>query len=127
MIEVTLSELIDSASVMRELANKPMKTKVAFQTARLIREIEKEYNLFQESRNKLITQYGAKDESGNLKIDENNNYSIEPTHIIDFNKELNEMLNQTLSLNVEPIKLDDLGETDFTPNDMVLLQPFVIE
>jgi len=30
MIEITLSELMDSASVMQELAKKPMKTKAAF-------------------------------------------------------------------------------------------------
>jgi len=46
MIEITLSELLDSSSVMQDLAKKPMKTKTAFQTARLMREIEKEYTLF---------------------------------------------------------------------------------
>jgi len=37
------------------------------------------------------------------------------------------MLEQTLSLNVEPIMLDDLSEADFTPADMMLLAPFIKE
>lgn len=127
MIEITLSELMDSASVMQELAKKPMKTKAAFQTARMMREIEKEYSLFQESRKGLIDKYAEKDENGEPKTDENGNYTVPKNRIEDFNKELKEMLDQTLSLNVEPISIEDLGEADFTPAEMMLLTPFVKE
>lgn len=127
MIEITLSELMDSASVMQELAKKPMKTKAAFQTARLMREIEKEYSLFQESRKGLIDKYADKDENGEPKADENGNYTVPKENIEEFNKELKEMLDQTLSLNVEPISLEDLGDADFTPADMMLLAPFMKE
>jgi len=127
MIEITLSELMDSASVMQELAKKPMKTKAAFQTARLMREIEKEYSLFQESRKGLIDKYADKDENGAPKADENGNYTVPKESIEEFNKELKEMLDQTLSLNVEPISIEDLGDADFTPADMMLLAPFMKE
>jgi len=127
MIEITLSELMDSASVMQQLAKKPMKTKAAFQTARMMREIEKEYSLFQESRKGLIDKYAEKDENGEPKADENGNYTVPKNRIEDFNKELKEMLDQTLSLNVEPISIEDLGEADFTPAEMMLLTPFVRE
>lgn len=127
MIEITLSELMDSASVMQELAKKPMKTKAAFQTARLMREIEKEYSLFQESRKGLIDKYADKDENGEPKADENGNYTVPKENIEEFNKELKEMLDQTLSLNVEPISIEDLGDADFTPADMMLLAPFIKE
>lgn len=127
MIEITLNELLDSASVMQELAKKPMKTKVAFQVARLIREIEKEYSLFQDARKGLIERYAEKNENGELKTDENGNFTVPKEKIEIFNKELKEMLEQTLSLNVEPICIEDLGEADFTPADMMLLAPFVKE
>ena len=127
MIEITLSELMDSASVMQELAKKPMKTKAAFQTARLMREIEKEYSLFQESRKGLIDKYADKDENGEPKADENGNYTVPKENIEEFNKELKDMLDQTLSLNVEPISIEDLGDADFTPADMMLLAPFMKE
>ena len=127
MIEITLSELLDSASVMQELAKKPMKNKVAFQTARLMREIEKEYSLFQDSRKSLIEQYAEKDENGELKTDENGNFTVPKDKVEGFNKELKDMLDQTLSLNVEPICVDDLNEANFTPADMMLLAPFLKE
>ena len=127
MIEITLSELMDSASVMQELAKKPMKTKAAFQTARLMREIEKEYSLFQESRKGLIDKYADKDENGEPKADELGNYTVPKENIEEFNKELKDMLDQTLSLNVEPISIEDLGDADFTPADMMLLAPFMKE
>ena len=127
MIEITLNELMDSASVMQELAKKPMKTKAAFQTARLMREIEKEYSLFQDARKGLIDKYADKDENGAPKTDENGNYTVPKENIEKFNVELKEMLDQTLSLNVEPISIEDLGDADFTPADMMLLAPFIKE
>ena len=127
MIELTLSELMDSASVMQELAKKPMKTKAAFQTARLMREVEKEYSLFQDARTKLIDKYAEKDENGKPKPDENGNYTVPKDDIEAFNKELRDMLEQTLTLNVEPISIEDLGDADFTPADMMLLAPFMKE
>lgn len=127
MIEITLSELMDSASVMQELAKKPMKTKAAFQTARLMREVEKEYSLFQDARTKLIDKYAEKDENGKPKPDENGNYTVPKGDIEAFNKELRDMLEQTLTLNAEPISIEDLGDADFTPADMMLLAPFMKE
>lgn len=127
MIEITLSELLDCASVMQELAKKPMKTKAAFQTARMMREVEKEYNLFQDTRKHLIEKYGDKGEDGNLKIDDNGNYTIAPEFIDKFNQELRETLEATISLNVEPINIENLDEANFTPADMMLLAPFIQE
>ncbi len=127
MIEVSLTELIDSISVMQELGQKPMKPKVAFQVARLLREIEKEYSLFQNQRTELINKYGARDETGELKRDDKGNYSVDRENIEAFNTDLKELLNQTLTLNVEAIMLNDLGEINITPNEMLLLQPFMKE
>ena len=127
MIEVTLNEVLDSTSVMQELAKKPMKTKAAFQTARLIREIEKEYNLFQEARKNLVEKYGVKNEDGSLKEDENGNYSVDKENIKPFNEELNEILKDTITLNVEKISISDLADANFTPSDMILLEPFMKE
>ena len=88
MIEITLSQLIDSVSVMQELAKKPMKTKAAFQVARLLREVEKEYTLFQEARKNLIEKYAERNADGGLKTDANGNYSVPKEKIEPFNEEL---------------------------------------
>jgi len=57
-----------------------------------MREIEKEYSLFQDARKGLIDKYADKDENGVLKTDENGNYTVPKESIEKFNVELKEML-----------------------------------
>lgn len=127
MIEITLSQLIDSVSVMQELAKKPMKTKAAFQVARLLREVEKEYTLFQEARKNLIEKYAERNTNGELKIDSDGNYNVPKEKIEPFNEELKEVIEQNITLNAEQININDLEEANFTPSEMILLWPFIYE
>lgn len=127
MIEITLSQLIDSVSVMQELAKKPMKTKVAFQVARLLREVEKEYTLFQEARKNLIEKYAERNTYGELKVDSDGNYNVPKEKIELFNEELKEVIEQNITLNAEQININDLEEANFTPSEMILLLPFIYE
>lgn len=125
MIEVTLNELLNVSSVMQELAKKPMKVKAAYKTAKMLNAIEKEYQLFQDARTKLIEKYGQRGDDGNLKIDENGNYSVSNENLIAFNKELNEMLEEKVTLNANPLNVEELEEANFTPADMIALTPFM--
>lgn len=127
MIEITLSQLIDSVSVMQELAKKPMKTKAAFQVARLLREVEKEYTLFQEARKNLIEKYAERNTNGELKVDSDGNYNVPKEKIEPFNEELKEVIEQNITLNAEQININDLEEANFTPSEMILLLPFIYE
>lgn len=127
MIEITLSELLDCTTAMQKLAEKPMKTKSAFKVARLMREIDKEYALFQESRKRLIEKYGEKDQNNELKIDENGNYSVSKENIEIFNRELRDVLETKISLNAELLDIEEFDNLNFTPTEMVLLAPFIRE
>lgn len=127
MIEITLGELLDCTTAMQKLAEKPMKTKSAFKVARLMREIDKEYALFQETRKRLIEKYGEKDQNNELKIDENGNYSIPKERIEIFNKELRDVLEAKISLNAELLDIEEFDNLNFTPTEMVLLAPFIRE
>ena len=127
MIEITLGELLDCTTAMQKLAEKPMKTKSAFKVARLMREIDKEYALFQESRKRLIEKYGEKDQNNELKIDENGNYSVSKENIEIFNRELRDVLETKISLNAELLDIEEFDNLNFTPTEMVLLAPFIRE
>jgi hypothetical protein len=127
MIEVKLSNVIDSMPVMQKLTGVSFKGKTAFQVARLLRDLDNEIKIFNETRINLVRKYGMKDENGELKVDENGNCSLEPENIETFNTELNELLNTTITLNVEPINIEDLSDGSFTPTDMLALEPFIQE
>lgn len=127
MIELTVQEMIDSIPTLRELSNKQLKSKVAYRVARLLREVQAESETFETARVSLIKLYGAKDENGNLKADENGNTYIEQDKVAEFNSELTDLLTNKITINGDKLSLDDLGDETFTPQQMLSFSAFLEE
>ena len=127
MIEIKMETIINSIPSLQKMINKEMKTKVAFQIARLSREIERESNLFQEYKKQLIEKYGLRDENNKLITDEKGNYNIEQKNIEAFNNEMQEILNETVTLNANKIALSDLENEKFTPAEIYPLEEYIEE
>ena len=127
MIELTVQEMIDSIPTLRELSNKQLKSKVAYRVARLLREVQAESETFETARVSLIKLYGAKDENGNLKTDENGNTYIEQDKIAEFNSELTDLLTNKITINGDKLNIDDLGDETFTPQQMLSFSAFLDE
>ena len=92
MINTHLRNIVESADIMRELSNKSLKGRAAFRVARLLRELEKEFTLFNEKRMDLIKEYAQKDENGEMKSDENGNVTLDQDRLNEFYQSLDELL-----------------------------------
>lgn len=123
MITLTLQEMVNNFSLMNALMNKSLKAKTAYKIARIARELEKEYKLFDEARVNLINTYGKK-EDGQL-VEENGNYLIDENQIEDYNKAANDLLNTTIELNLEKLDIEELDGIELTPQDIIVLEPFL--
>lgn len=124
MICLTLEQLINSVDVLQKLSTAEVKARVAFNISKLLRASEAEISNFNETRLSLIKKYAKKDESGEIIMDNESNVTIEPDNIEVFNKELRELIATTVELNASKINLDDLN-INITPNEMLLLEPFL--
>ena len=127
MIETSIKEIIGGKEVFKKLAEMPLNIKAAYNIARIIREIEKENKTFEDTRQKLLFKYGEKDSSGQLIINQNNQITIIPEQINNYNKEIQELLDEKIKLNVEPINLNDLGEIQITPAEIYQINMFIKE
>lgn len=128
MIEITLKDLLDSAEVLRKLSQKQLKGKTAYNVARVLREVESEFNLFNETRQKIVQQYGEKDENGELKINTTTNeYVFSEENLKTITDEINNILGSTVNLNANKIGLDEIENVDFTPAEMMLIQSYIEE
>lgn len=125
MINVKIADLLNSTEVLQKLSQKDFKAKLAWQIARLLRASEEEIKNFNETRMNLITKYGEKDESGELKTDENGNCKIVPEQIATFSTELDDLLQTEVEINANKIDIEQLENLDFTPSEMAILEPFV--
>jgi len=98
---------------------------LAWTIARLLKAADSEIQSFNETRMNLIKKYGQKDDKGELITDDSGNCKIEQEHLEAFSNELNELVNTEVELNANKIDMNLLGDIEFTPGDMAVLEPFV--
>lgn len=125
MIEITLEQLVNSTEALRALSNKQLKAKSAYAVARLIKAADQEMTNFNETRMELIKKYGIKDDSGELKLDDNGNAQIDQASLSTFNSEFRDLLQTKIEINANKININDLGDIDFTPSEMAQLEDFI--
>ena len=125
MITVKLSDLVNSTETLQKLAQKDFKAKLAWSISRLLKAADAEIQNFNEARMELIKKYGEKDENGELISDENGNCKISPESTKDFNTEFVDLINSEVEINANKLQLDLFEDTNFTPSDMAILEPFI--
>ena len=127
MMTVTLKDIVESQEVMRTLSNKPLRGRVAFKVARLLKKLEAELTTFNDTRVKLIESYAKKDENGNYVTNDKNEYQFDRDNANKFIEEVNKLLSEELQIDANPILVDEIEELDFTPAEMAILEPFMDE
>lgn len=125
MIKVKMSTLLDSTDALKKLAGMPLKARLAFQVARLLKAADAEISNFNETRMNLIKKYGEKDEMGELVTDEKGNCKIPNEFTESFSDELNELVNSEVEINGNMLHMEDIENLDFTPSEMVALESFI--
>lgn len=125
MINVKISDLLNSTETLQRLSQKDFKAKPAWLIARLLKAAEKEIQEFNEARMNLIKKYGEKDENDELITDDKGNCKIPEAVLDNFTSELNELIDTEIEINANKIDIDLVEDTDFTPADMAILEPFL--
>ena len=130
MIKVKLGEVISAIESLKILGTVSLKGKTAYQIARLLRETENEYKLYEEERKKLVEKYAARDANNELIANEAGDISVdtnEKNKLKGFREELNELLDNEVELNVDKIELKDLENNEFSPQIIKNLIEFIKE
>ena len=125
MIELKIQDLLNSTDALQKLAKMNLKARLAWQVGKLLKVIDEEIQDFNKTRIEVIKKYGNKDENGELITDDKGNCKIEGSNLAIFNKELEELAETKIELQVNRIKISDLEDLDFTPAEMVQLEMFL--
>lgn len=125
MINVKLEELVNATEGLKGLSQKSLKGRCAYTVGKILKSADAEIQSFNETRMELIKKYGEKDENGELKTEENGNVRIPAEQIEAFSKELRELLDTNVEISANKIKMDDIGEVEFTPAEMAQLESFI--
>lgn len=125
MIDIKLEQLINSTESLKSLSQKPLKARSAYAVSKILKAADEEMVAFNETRMNLIRKYGEKDDNGELKSDENGNVHILADSLDTFNQELRELMDTQIEINANKIKIDDIGDVEFTPAEMAQLDEFI--
>lgn len=128
MIEVELRYLVNNVDKLNALSGAKLKARTAFQVGKLLREIEKEVQTFEKARADAVQKYGTFNDDGTVKTDENNQILFKDDDAMKaFVDEVTELLNTTVTLNAEKIRLDDIENVDFTPGQILEMEKLIEE
>lgn len=128
-MKLTNRRILNDANFLTALMQRQFPVRVSYAISKNISKLESELNLYNKERQKIIDKYCKKDKEGKLVIDENNQYSIKDEYINICTKELDELLDIEVDVNIHKFKLNDLmcGNYEMSPSEMVLIDYMIEE
>lgn len=124
MIKIKLGELPKVVESLVSLHKRDFKAKTSYRIARLSKKIFNEFEILNVERMKLIEKYGLKDENGKL-ITTDGHYQFEDLKA--FEKEIKELFESEIQLDIEPLSIDDFGDTEVSPSELMGLEKLLKE
>ena len=127
-MKLTNRKIVNDANLLGNLTHKQLPIKVSYAIAKNISKIEKELEIYNKEIQKLIDKYCLKDEEGNL-IDENNQFKIADGNLEAWNKDMNELLDIEIDINIHKFSKDDLfnSNCNITPAELMLIDYMIEE
>jgi hypothetical protein len=125
MITLTLNDIFNAVPALREISTKEFPGSTTFKIARLIRELDKEIQLFEEERMKIANKYGEKDENGNLIPQENGTIKIPDDKVQECNEEFQALFNTQVEINANKLPIEIFDSIEMTPTQAMNLEAIV--
>ncbi|EHK2400408.1 DUF1617 family protein [Clostridium perfringens] len=125
MIKMTNKEILEKVNVLGELTARKLPVKVSYAIGKNISKVERELKLYNKERQKLIEEYCLKEDDGTLKITEGN-YDIDPKRLEDFNKEINELQEIEVEIDIHKFNIELLDGYEMSPGELMCID-FMIE
>ena len=113
--------LANSIDVLNKLTTMDLNIKVSYVVAKNISKIDKELEIYNKEKSKLIEKYGEKDEDGKLKIREDSKINI--IDIENWNKDIRELNEIENEIDIHKINEEDLFKCNcnITPGELMLI------
>lgn len=121
-----MHQLTDLTSIFDKLKSLKLPFKTSYRITLLMQDVERHINFYQESFRNLLQEYGQKDEEGNLvpTADGQGVLLAEETM-----QEAYQKLAELRELDVElpdcKFDLDAFAEIEISPQEMIVLMPFI--
>ncbi|GAA0763891.1 hypothetical protein [Clostridium sartagoforme] len=119
-MKLSNEKLANSINVLSKLINMELPIKLSYAFSKNITKIDRELEVYNKERQRLIEKYGEKDEEGKLKVKEDGNINI--LDVDNFNKDIKEILEIETDIDIHVIDLDSVNEDiKITPGELIVI------
>lgn len=126
-MKLTNKKILNYAMTIGAISNKELPIKVSYALAKNISKIEKELEIYNKEREKLIEKYSVKDKNNQTVIDENNQIQIQDECLEDWNKDIKELQNIEVKIDIHKFKLEELNGYNMTPAELMAIDYMIEE
>lgn len=107
-ITLTNKEVVNIMQSIGDLASLNLPVHASWNIAKNTKKFTSIFETFAECENQLIQKYAIKDEEGDVRVFENNQYKIAPKFVSQFNSDRLELLDCENTINIHPVNISDL-------------------
>ncbi|CEK34135.1 hypothetical protein UMC2_13851 [[Clostridium] sordellii] len=125
-MKLTNKKIVNDSMILMEISRKELPIKVSYALAKNISKIEKELEIYNSERQKLLDKYCVKDENGKNKVDENNQLKIQEEYLKDWEQDIKELQNIELEIDIHKFKIDELNGYNMAPSELMAID-YMIE
>lgn len=121
-------EIINFPSFYEKIKSLKLPFKTSYRLALLALEVEKHINYYQEQFRSLLNEYGKKDDNGNLvPTDDGQGIRLVEETMEEAYTKISELRNLEVELNGYSFTADDFDGIELSPEEMVVILPFIKE
>ena len=123
---IKMYQLVDFPVFFQKVKSQKLPFKTSYRLTLLATEVQKHIDFYQESFRNLLNEYGKKDENGNLMPTEDGQgvLLIEETMNEAYQK-LAELRELDVELPDTKFSVDDFGDIEMSPEEMIIVMPFI--
>lgn len=119
-MKISNEKLANSIEVLNKITTIELPIKLSYAFSKNITKINRELEVYNKERQRLIEKYGEKDEEGKLKVKENGNINILDAD--NFNKDIKEILEIENEIDIHIIDLESINaDVNITPGDLIVI------
>ena len=121
-------QIIDFPSFFEKVKSQKLPFKTSYRLTLLTQEVEKHINFYQEKFRELILEYSKKDENGNpVPTEDGSGVQLVEETMNEAYTKLAELRGLDVELPDVKFDIDSFGDVELSPEEMVVIMPFIEE
>jgi hypothetical protein len=118
-MNIKLEQILTSVVSLRNISEERLPIKTSFKLKKIIKEVDENILIYEESKRELLEKYGEKQDDINYKISEANQEVLENEH--------QQLIETEVTLGFEQIKAEELENSNISPKDLQILDWLITE